>query len=57
VYYRCPNHLNPIKREIALQVMFPELSRGEDRDFSMRVKRLLKKEEYIDGIIYFYKAS
>lgn len=57
VYYRCPNHLNPVRREIALQIMFLEKNRGEDKDFSMRLKPFLKVEEYINGVIYFYKAS
>ena len=57
VYYRCPNHLNPVKREIALKVMFPDASRGEDKHYSFRLYPLLKTEEYIHGVIYFYRAS
>ena len=55
VYYRNPNHLNAIKREIALKVGFTEKSHGEDRDFSKAVLPYLKTEEYIEGPIYFYK--
>jgi len=55
VYYRNPNHLNTIKRDIALQVGFTSKSHGEDRDFSMAVLPHLKTEEYIEGPIYFYK--
>lgn len=54
VYYRCPNHLNTIKKSIALQVKFPELNHGEDRDFSTRIQPLLNKEEFINGVIYHY---
>jgi len=54
VYYRPPNHLNPVKRELALQVGFPELNHGEDRDYSMRLKSLLKSEKFITGVIYHY---
>lgn len=54
IYYRCPNHLNPIKRELALQVKFPETSFGEDRDFSTRLLPLLKEERFIPGVIYHY---
>ena len=57
VYYRCPNHLNPVKREIALKVMFPDLNKEEDKDYSFRLYPLLKTEQYIDGIIYFYRAG
>jgi glycosyltransferase involved in cell wall biosynthesis len=54
IYYRCPNHLNPIKREIACSVGFPEKFYHEDRDFSLTVKPLLKTESYIEEPIYFY---
>lgn len=56
VYYRCPNHLSPVKRELALQTGFPDKTIGEDRDYSMRLLPLLKTEVYIDGPIYFYKT-
>ncbi len=56
IYYRCPNHLNPIKRELVGQIMFPEMSQGEDKDFSMRILPLLKTEVFIKGIIYYYRA-
>jgi len=54
VYYRCPNHLNPVKREIALLVKFPELNFGEDKDYSNRLVTLLKEERFISGVIYHY---
>ena len=57
VYYRCPNHLNPIKREIALDTKFPETSWQEDKDFSHRLAGKLKSEVYIKGPIYFYYPS
>lgn len=57
IYYRCPNHLNPIRREHAIQIMYPEMNKGEDRNFSLRILSLLETEVYIEGIIYFYKAS
>ena len=57
VYYRCPNHLNAIKRSIALQVMFVEVDRGEDRTFSEMIYPLLNTEEWVQGTIFFYFAS
>lgn len=54
IYYRCPNHLNPVKREIALQVKFPEVNFGEDKDYSIRLLPLLKEEIFIPGVIYHY---
>jgi len=57
VYYRCPNHLNPIKREIAMDVKFPELYFGEDKDFSHKLIGKLKTEVFINGPIYYYYPS
>lgn len=57
VYYRSPNHLNPIKRELALQAKFPEISYGEDHDYSKQIQSLLKTEVYIKGPMYFYYPS
>ncbi len=54
IYYRSPNHLNPVKRELALRVGFPNLSVSEDHDYSKRLVPLLKKEAYIKDPIYFY---
>lgn len=56
-YYRSPNHLNPIKREIALEVGFEDLSHGEDFIFSKKITPLLKTETYIKGEIYHYLPS
>lgn len=57
IYYRCPNHLNPIKREIALQVGFPNISNGEDHVYSMKLRNLLKTEYMIEEPIYYYYPS
>lgn len=55
-YYRPPNHLNPIKRSIALEFKFPEINTGEDTDWAMRIARakVLKKEAKINTPYYFY---
>lgn len=57
VYYRPPNHLNCIKRELAIKIPFPEKNFGEDTDFAMALCRsgLLKTEHYIDRGLYYYK--
>jgi cellulose synthase/poly-beta-1,6-N-acetylglucosamine synthase-like glycosyltransferase len=57
VYYRPPNHLNAVRRSIAVQVGFPPWNSGEDRSFSMGIRHFLKKEEWIDGVIYNYKCN
>lgn len=54
VYFRNPNHINPIRRELAVQVGFPNITQGEDRVFSNGVKPLLKSEVFIDQPIYLY---
>ncbi len=59
VYYRPPNHLNPIKRSIAVQFLFPENNYGEDTSWAMQLaySGLLKKEIVIDEPYYFYLCS
>ncbi len=54
VYYRCPNHLNPIKRDIVMEIMYPPINHGEDKIFSELIHTKLITEEYIDKPIYFY---
>jgi hypothetical protein len=54
IYYRCPNHINPIRRDLAIQIKFPEINKSEDRGFSLGILHLLKKEVYISGPIYNY---
>lgn len=57
VYYRCPNHLNPIKREIALSTGFPDISNQEDRAYSFNLQGKLKTESFIDMPLYYYFPS
>jgi len=54
VYWRMPNHLNPIRRELAVQAGFPEKSFGEDHEFSQRVQPLLKTQAELPISIYNY---
>lgn len=56
VYFRPPNHLNPIIRSVAVQFSFPEKNFGEDSEWTMAISDsgLLKKEEFIDTPYYFY---
>jgi hypothetical protein len=55
-YYRNPNHLNPIKTEIAKQIKFLNINNGEDHDFSNKLLEsgLLKTEYSHDKIQYNY---
>lgn len=54
LYLRYPNHLNPVKRELALKVGFVDSNFGEDRDYSERLQQYLETEEYIEEPIYTY---
>jgi len=54
VYYRTPNHLNPVRREIAQAVRFRDIRFGEDADYSRRIRPLLKTEGKIDRLMYTY---
>lgn len=54
VYYRTPNHISPVRRELALQVRFPELVHGEDLVYSQGLLPLLKTEVKIEEPIYYY---
>lgn len=53
-FYRCPNHLNPVKRELALKAGFPDLRIREDQQYSEKLYQFLKTERYISEPIYYY---
>ena len=57
VYIRPPNHLNPIKRSIALQFLFAESNHGEDFMWALSVARsgILRQEANIEVPCYFYQ--
>lgn len=59
IYYRYPNHLNPIRREIAQRFKFPEYNFGEDTNWATQVRDsgLLQREELTDKVIYHYRYS
>ena len=54
VYFRTPNHISPVRRDIALKAKFKEIAFGEDFDYSMRILHLLKTEVVIKENIYTY---
>jgi glycosyltransferase involved in cell wall biosynthesis len=55
-FVRPPNHLNPVKRELAVAAGFPDKVFGEDMDYSMKLLPLLKTEEMIPTPIYHYMS-
>lgn len=55
VHQRSPNHLNMVKRELALKVGFTAKNVGEDHDYSMRLRPLLETEVSSgEAPLYFY---
>ena len=59
IFYRTPNHLNPIKSRFVKRVRFDEtlVDGGEDRQFSMMISHMLKTEVYIQEPLYYYVPS
>jgi len=59
IQFRTPNHLNTIKTEIARQVRYPEISHGEDQDYSHRLwaSELMKTESLIGERMYIYQFN
>ena len=55
-YLRCPNHLNPVRRDLALMAGFPDVTVGEDHEYSTKLLPLLKTEVMIEKPIYTYMA-
>lgn len=53
-YYRLPNHICCVKRELAEQVEFPSVLYGEDAVYAKLLKPLLKTETKIERVLYYY---
>jgi glycosyltransferase involved in cell wall biosynthesis len=55
-YYRWPNHIVPIKRQIASTILFPNKTYGEDYAWSKKINDLglIKTETFIDKEMYHY---
>lgn len=54
LYYRIPNHICCIKREVSLKSSFPNLLYGEDSGYSKVLLPHLKTEHKIDKVLYYY---
>ncbi len=54
IFYRLPNHLCPVKREIAMSCMFSDKNFGEDSDYAERINKHIKNEFHIQDKLYFY---
>lgn len=55
-FERTPEHRNAVRRDLALRVGFPDISFGEDHDFSKRLRPHLRREAPTGGApLYFYR--
>ena len=59
IQFRTPNHLNTIKTEIARNIRYPEISHGEDQDYSHRLwdSGLITTEALIGERMYIYQFN
>lgn len=53
-YYRIPNHICCIKREVSLKSSFPNILYGEDAGYGKVLLPFLKTEYKIDKVLYYY---
>lgn len=53
-YHRLPNHITVVKRDIALRCPFPAKQRGEDADYAVLIRPLLKTEHALERVLYHY---
>ncbi len=57
IYYRYPNHICALKRELVLDINFPEIMQGEDYKWATQIKDLgiLKTQHIIAKDMYHYR--
>lgn len=57
IHYRHPNHITPMKREIAGQIKFEHISYGEDYKWACALKEsgLLKTQVFVEIPVYHYR--
>jgi glycosyltransferase involved in cell wall biosynthesis len=57
IYFRYPNHITPIRRDIANKVLFPNVTIGEDYIWATEIHKqcLLKTEIHIPKQLYYYQ--
>lgn len=56
-YYRDISHLNPMRRQLALQVDYRKCQPPEDVSWVSQMRGLVTFEHYIDKIMYYYHAN
>jgi len=55
IYYKSPNHLNPIKYEIIKKVIFKDIDVSEDYFYAKKIINYLYTEVFINKILYIYQ--
>lgn len=53
-YYRIPNHICCVKREVSLKSSFPNVLYGEDAGYGKVLLPFLKTEHKINKVLYYY---
>lgn len=56
-FYRIPNHICCIKKEVSMKSSFPNIMYGEDSGYSKVLLPNLKTEHKIDRVLYYYDYS
>lgn len=54
-FNRLPNHLNPVRRALALKAGYRDLRSGEDGDYARRLAELKPRETFCDAEMYEYR--
>ena len=50
-------HFNPVRRDLALSVGFPDIRFGEDKEYSDEVSKLCMNEYLIEQPLWHYRYS
>lgn len=53
-YYRIPNHICCVKKEVSVKSSFPNILYGEDAGYGKVLLPHLKTEHVIDKVLYYY---
>lgn len=56
-YRRLPNHIMCVKRELAIDTIYPSIIRGEDAGYSKSLKPKLKSQLILNDTLYFYNFN
>lgn len=56
-YYRNITHFNPVRRDLAIQVGFPDMRFGEDKEYSDKISRLCAVEHLIPVPMFHYQYT